>query len=239
MEKSCERCARSCMNFMPKALLIIHVIVWPEHDYTPIRKCLVLFMFPYLEYGFRYVGIFIDSVIVMYSDIFRYIHNMIFTYSSRCICGSGANASVLHYGHAGAPNKKQLQDGDMFLNDMGCSLHGYASDITCSYPVNGRFTSDQRLVYEGVLAAHDGVIAQMKSGVDMKDLHVLSHEILCSYFLERKFFHSASVAELLALDISTYFYPHGLGHMMGLDVHDCGRWMMIHVNVFHEYILNI
>jgi Xaa-Pro dipeptidase len=68
-----------------------------------------------------------------------------------CICGSGHNASALHYGHAGAPNDKHLNDGDIFLNDMGCSYHGYASDITCSFPVNGRFTADQKFIYEGTI----------------------------------------------------------------------------------------
>ena len=61
-----------------------------------------------------------------------------------CICGSGNNAATLHYGHAGAPNDKKLEPGEVFLNDMGCSLHGYASDITCTFPTSGVFSSDQR-----------------------------------------------------------------------------------------------
>jgi Xaa-Pro dipeptidase len=54
-----------------------------------------------------------------------------------CICGTGPNGSVLHYGHAGAPNDRELQNGDMCLLDMGAELHCYASDITCSFPANG------------------------------------------------------------------------------------------------------
>uniref|UniRef100_A0A8W8KLX7 Peptidase M24 domain-containing protein n=1 Tax=Magallana gigas TaxID=29159 RepID=A0A8W8KLX7_MAGGI len=61
-----------------------------------------------------------------------------------CICGSGDNGSVLHYGHASAPNSKQVQDGDLCLLDMGGEYYCYASDITCSYPGNGKFTDKQR-----------------------------------------------------------------------------------------------
>lgn len=67
--------------------------------------------------------------------------------------GRGCDCAVLHYGHAGAPNSNQIRDGDMCLFDMGGEYYCYCSDITCSFPVNGKFTSDQRLIYEAVLAA--------------------------------------------------------------------------------------
>lgn len=66
---------------------------------------------------------------------------------------SGCDCAILHYGHAGAPNERLINDGDMCLFDMGGEYYCYCSDITCSYPVNGRFTADQKMVYEGVLAA--------------------------------------------------------------------------------------
>ena len=80
------------------------------------------------------------------------------------ICGSGANGSVLHYGHAGAPNVKMIEDGDICLLDMGAEYRCYTSDITCSFPANGKFTPDQRAIYEAVLAAqwesrHHGSLA--------------------------------------------------------------------------------
>lgn len=71
--------------------------------------------------------------------------------SYTCICASGNNGSVLHYGHAGEPNKKTVRDGDMCLFDLGSEYHCYASDITTSFPANGKFTADQKLVYEAVL----------------------------------------------------------------------------------------
>ncbi|KAG2762807.1 hypothetical protein JG687_00008445 [Phytophthora cactorum] len=139
-----------------------------------------------------------------------------------CICGSGHNASALHYGHAGAPNDKLLEDGDLFLNDMGGELHGYTSDITCSWPVNGVFSADQRMVYEGVLKAHDAVMAAIKPGVSYVDMHLLSHRVLTQHLLEYGLFQNGTVDELMDHEISAYFYPHGLGHMMGLDTHDVG-----------------
>lgn len=77
-------------------------------------------------------------------------------YTSICACGP--NAAVLHYGHAGAPNDRMLLASDIALLDMGAEYHGYVSDITCSFPVSGRFSDDQRVIYEGVLAAQRAVL---------------------------------------------------------------------------------
>lgn len=71
--------------------------------------------------------------------------------SYTCICASGHNGSVLHYGHAGEPNSKKLKNGDMCLFDMGSEYHCYGSDITTTFPANGKFTPDQKMVYEAVL----------------------------------------------------------------------------------------
>ena len=64
-----------------------------------------------------------------------------------CIAASGHHGATLHYGHAGEPNAKLIEDGDMCLFDMGAEYHCYCSDITCSFPANGRFTAEQREVY--------------------------------------------------------------------------------------------
>ena len=77
-------------------------------------------------------------------------------YTSICACGP--NAAVLHYGHAAAANDRFSTPGDMALLDMGAEYHGYVSDITCSFPLSGSFTADQRGVYEGVLAAQRVVL---------------------------------------------------------------------------------
>ncbi|KAF0685840.1 Aste57867_22315 [Aphanomyces stellatus] len=142
-----------------------------------------------------------------------------------CICGSGHNASALHYGHAGAPNDKVLRDGDIFLNDMGAAYHGYASDITCTFPVNGVFTDDQAFIYNGVLKAHDAVLAAMKPGVEWRDMHVISQRVLTEHLLAGGLFQHGTLDELMDAEISTYFYPHGLGHLMGLDFHDVGGYL--------------
>ncbi|KAG5041597.1 hypothetical protein JHK85_014073 [Glycine max] len=94
--------------------------------------------------------------------------------SYTCICATGDNSAVLHYGHAAAPNDKILEDGDMALFDMGAEYHFYGSDITCSFPVNGKFTSDQSLIYSAVLDAHNAVISAMKPGINWVDMHIKS-----------------------------------------------------------------
>ena len=90
--------------------------------------------------------------------------------SYTCICGSGENGAVLHYGHAGAPNEKTIQDGDICLFDMGCEYYCYSSDITCSFPANGKFTPDQRMIYEAVLKANRAVMAACKPGIQFQSI---------------------------------------------------------------------
>lgn len=85
--------------------------------------------------------------------------------SYTCICATGPNSSTLHYGHASAPNDRVLQDGDMALLDMGAEYHFYGSDITCSFPINGRFTDPQKMVYNSVLDAQKAVISAMRLGL--------------------------------------------------------------------------
>ncbi|XP_047566907.1 xaa-Pro dipeptidase isoform X1 [Lutra lutra] len=84
--------------------------------------------------------------------------------SYTCICGSGENSAVLHYGHAGAPNDRTIQDGDMCLFDMGGEYYCFSSDITCSFPANGKFTADQKAIYEAVLRSCRAVMSAMKPG---------------------------------------------------------------------------
>lgn len=83
-------------------------------------------------------------------------------YTSICACGP--NGAILHYGHAAAPNDYTLQATDMALLDMGAEYHGYVSDITCSFPLSGRFSQDQRAIYQGVLNAQIAVLATIRPG---------------------------------------------------------------------------
>ena len=140
-----------------------------------------------------------------------------------CICGCGPNSAVLHYGHAGAPNDQPLRDGDMFLNDSGAQFHGYASDITCSYPVNGRFSSEQKTIYDAVLAANRAVQAAMKPGTHWPDMHRLAERVIAERLRDAGLIRG-ELEELLHAHIPALFMPHGLGHLMGLDVHDVGGY---------------
>ncbi len=138
------------------------------------------------------------------------------------ICGCGPHSAILHYGHQGVPNGI-LQDGDMFLTDSGGEYHGYAADITCSYPVNGRFTNQQRTIYETVLAANLAVQRAMKPGVAWPEMHRLAERVIAERLREAGLV-KGSLEELLANHIPALFMPHGLGHLLGLDVHDVGGY---------------
>ena len=140
-----------------------------------------------------------------------------------CICGCGPHASVLHYGHQGAPNDGPLGNGDVFLNDSGAEYHGYASDITCSFPVNGRFSGDQRAIYDAVLAANLAVQRAMKPGVTWPQMHRLAERVVAERLLALGLLRG-SLEELLGNHVPALFMPHGLGHLIGLDVHDVGGY---------------
>jgi Xaa-Pro dipeptidase len=143
--------------------------------------------------------------------------------SYTCICCSGPNGAVLHYGHAGAPNKRIVKDGDMLLFDMGAEYHCYASDITVCFPANGKFTQDQREVYETVLKAHDAVIAAAKPGVSWASMHRLAERVILTEFT-RLGFLKGDVEKMVEINLASYLMPHGLGHFLGIDTHDVGGY---------------
>lgn len=143
--------------------------------------------------------------------------------SYTCICGTGTNSSVLHYGHASAPNNRVVHNGDMCLFDMGANYAGYAADITCSFPVNGKFTEDQKFIYNAVLDARNSVLAKAKDGVSWVDMHVLANKVLLQRLKDGNML-KGDVEEMLTAGLSAIFQPHGLGHLIGLDVHDVGGY---------------
>ncbi|XP_065754782.1 xaa-Pro dipeptidase isoform X2 [Phocoena phocoena] len=143
--------------------------------------------------------------------------------SYTCICGSGENSAVLHYGHAGAPNDKTIQDGDMCVFDMGGEYYCFASDITCSFPANGKFTLDQKAIYEAVLRSCRAVMSAMKPGVWWPDMHRLADRIHLEE-LTRIGILTGSVDAMVQAHLGAVFMPHGLGHFMGIDVHDVGGY---------------
>ncbi|XP_062356014.1 xaa-Pro dipeptidase isoform X2 [Cinclus cinclus] len=143
--------------------------------------------------------------------------------SYTCICGSGENSSVLHYGHAGAPNDKTIEDGDLCLFDMGGEYYCYGSDITCTFPANGKFTADQRAIYEAVLKASRAVMKAVKPGVAWPDMHRLADRVHLEE-LTRIGILKGNVDDMVKVHLGAIFMPHGLGHLLGIDVHDVGGY---------------
>lgn len=135
------------------------------------------------------------------------------------IVASGPNACVLHY----VDNNRQMQNGDLLLIDAGAEYGNYASDVTRTFPVNGKFSKDQRAIYELVLKAQLAVIEMIKPGVTFEDCQNQTVEVLCKGLIELGIIES-SLAE--AIDKKHYldFFMHRFGHWLGLDVHDVGSY---------------
>ncbi|KAL7096792.1 hypothetical protein ACP275_10G102000 [Erythranthe tilingii] len=144
--------------------------------------------------------------------------------SYTCICATGDSSAVLHYGHAAAPNDKTLEDGDMALLDMGAEYHFYGSDITCSFPVNGKFTTDQSIVYNAVLRAHDAVISNVRPGVSWVDMHKLAERTILESLKEERLLFG-EIDAMVNERLGAVFMPHGLGHLLGIDTHDPGGYL--------------
>lgn len=159
----------------------------------------------------------------------QFLHHSYFVGGCRhasytCICGSGPNSSILHYGHAAAPNDRLVVDGEMLLFDMGANYFGYCADITCSFPANGKFTDDQRFIYNAVLAACRAVHENAREGVNWVDMHKLANRVLLTKLKEGGLLRG-EVDDMMAAGLNGVFQPHGLGHLIGLDVHDVGSYL--------------
>ncbi len=135
------------------------------------------------------------------------------------IVAGGANACVLHY----VANDAPLRDGELLLIDAGCELDGYASDITRTFPVNGRFSGGQRAVYELVLEAQRAAIAAVRPGAAWNLPHDAAVRVLAQGLLELKLL-SGTLDEVLEKETYKRFYMHRTGHWLGLDVHDAGEY---------------
>ena len=135
------------------------------------------------------------------------------------IVAGGANACVLHY----VENKDRLNDGDLLLIDAGCELNGYASDITRTFPVGGKFSGAQRDVYELVLAAQAKAIDAVKPGVAFEAYHDAALRVLVRGMIDFKLC-KGSVDKVIERGDYRQFYMHRTGHWLGLDVHDAGDY---------------
>lgn len=135
------------------------------------------------------------------------------------IVAAGPNACVLHYN----ANNRRVQDGELVLIDAGCELDGYASDITRTFPANGRFSQPQRALYELVLAAQQAAFDAIAPGRKYHDAHDAAVRVLAQGMLDFGLLQG-SLDEVLAEKKYTQFYMHGTGHWIGMDVHDVGLY---------------
>jgi len=139
-------------------------------------------------------------------------HNMTCAYSSIVT----VNGEVLHndqYHH-------QLAPGDLLLADVGAeTAMGWAADVTRTWPVSGKFSSTQRDIYNVVLAAHDICINKIRPGVEYRDIHLLAATVIAEGLVDLGILHGQP-EDLVEMDAHALFFPHGVGHLLGLDVHD-------------------
>ena len=135
------------------------------------------------------------------------------------IVAGGANACVLHY----VENHARLNDGELLLIDAGCELDGYASDITRTFPVNGKFSAAQQDVYQIVLAAQLAAIDQARPGNHWNQPHEAALRVLAQGLLDLKLLQG-SIDEVIEKESYKQFYMHRTGHWLGRDVHDVGEY---------------
>ncbi|WP_445116211.1 Xaa-Pro aminopeptidase [Acinetobacter sp. WZC-1] len=135
------------------------------------------------------------------------------------IVGGGANACILHY----VENNQPLKDGDLVLIDAACEYECYASDITRTFPVNGKFSPEQQALYEVVLAAQLAAIDAVRVGNSSREPHQLAIRILVEGLL-RLGLMQGDVDQLIESEAYRQFYMHGTGHWLGMDVHDVGSY---------------
>jgi Xaa-Pro aminopeptidase len=135
------------------------------------------------------------------------------------IIGAGANATVLHY----INNDGELRDGELLLIDAGAEFRGYASDITRTFPVNGRYSKPQRDIYDLVLKAQVECVELVRPGTTHDQLKAHSIKVLTEGLVELGLLQGKP-EDLIKEKKYEKFYMHGLGHMLGIDVHDVGRY---------------
>ncbi|MGH8854597.1 MAG: aminopeptidase P N-terminal domain-containing protein [Telluria sp.] len=139
------------------------------------------------------------------------------------IVASSANACVLHYNQ----NNRQCREGELVLVDAGCEFDGYASDITRTWPVGGRFSEPQTLLYQLVLQAQEAAFAAIAPGRPYSGMHEAAVQVLASGMLDLGLLDNSkygSVDDVIADKAHLQFYMHGTGHWLGMDVHDVGPY---------------
>lgn len=148
-----------------------------------------------------------------------------FTYSGcsgpaySTIVAGGVNACILHY----TENKYELKDGDLLLIDAGCELDNYASDITRTFPVNGKFSPEQKSVYDIVLKAQLAAIDKSRAGNQWNEPHDVSVKLITAGLRDIGLL-KGKIGDLIEKEAYKRFYMHRIGHWLGMDVHDVGDY---------------
>ena len=135
------------------------------------------------------------------------------------IVGTGDNACILHY----TQNTDEIADGDLILIDAGCELDYYASDITRTFPANGRFSSEQRALYDLTLAAQEAAFTAIKPGNHWNQPHEAAVQVLTEGLVALGLL-DGEIAQLIEDETYKRFYMHKTGHWLGMDVHDVGDY---------------
>jgi Xaa-Pro aminopeptidase len=133
------------------------------------------------------------------------------------IVGTGSNGAVLHF----SPTAREMKPGEIVLMDAGAEAGGYASDVTRTFPVGAKFEGPQRDLYELVLQVQEQAIRSAKPGVEYRDLHMAACRQIAAGLADLGILRG-SPDELVERDAHALFFPHGLGHMLGLSTHDAG-----------------
>ena len=140
------------------------------------------------------------------------------------IVAAGANACVLHY----RADNATIEAGELVLIDAGCELDGYASDITRTFPANGKFSGPQRALYEVVLNAQEAAVAATRAGARFVDGHEAAVRVLSQGLLDLGLLSSdkaGTLEDVIERRLYSRFYMHRTGHWLGMDVHDCGSYV--------------
>jgi len=142
------------------------------------------------------------------------------------IVGSGNRSAILHYN----TNQARLDASAVVLIDAGAEFRGYATDITRSIPVNGQMSPPHAQLYQIVARAQSACITAVRPGAVFRNLYQTSMNIICAGLLEAGYL-TGDIASIQRSGVCNLFYPHGLGHSVGLDVHDPGDMSILKPNM--------
>ncbi|PSS18640.1 hypothetical protein M430DRAFT_58764 [Amorphotheca resinae ATCC 22711] len=134
------------------------------------------------------------------------------------IAGAGENASTLHY----VANNEPLEGRQLLCLDAGCEWDCYASDVTRTFPISGAFTPEAQAIYDLVAQMQEECIAMCKPGVNFRSIHLHAHAVAAAGLMKLGLLHNGTFDEIFKSGASVAFFPHGLGHFLGLEVHDVG-----------------